>query len=292
MLRKIWEYAVVIGMALLMALNYEIFVFENAFAPAGLNGIATMIQYKLDFSVGYMNLLVNIPLCIMAYVLLNRDYAAKTLTFCLSLSAFMLAFRYGFPDVSAFVYHTDNGTSTVLAPVAAGVINGFIYGTVLKQNASTGGTDIAAAAVHKLSPGQNVVWVIFAINCAVAGVSFFVYDYKFEPVILCVLYSFLTGQISDRIVRGGKEKVKFEIVTKDAATLSAALIRGLGHGVTVVPAKGAFTGEGVSLLICVIDKHQVIALQRILKEYPDSFAYVSAVSETLGNFRHSSIFEK
>lgn len=50
-------------------------------------------------------------------------------------------------DLSAIAY--DSGSSAILGPVAAGVISGAIYGWVIRQNGSTGGTDIVAAWVRK-----------------------------------------------------------------------------------------------------------------------------------------------
>ncbi len=281
---QLLSYMTVIVMALLMALNYQLFIFENSFAPAGLNGIATMIQYKLHFSVGYMSLLINIPLCVVAFFLLGRDFAAKTLSFCLAFSLFILMFRYRLIDVDFMVYKTANGTSTILAPVAAGVVNGFIYGNVLKQNACTGGTDVIAEMVHHKTPEKKIVWIIFVINCAVAAASFFVYDYKFEPVILCIVYSFLTSQISDMIIRGGKAQVKFEIVTRDYEAISREIICKTHHTATVIPAKGMFSGKETDMLICVVNKHQVIKLQEIISKYPGSFAYISGVNEIFGNY--------
>ena len=61
--RQIISYINIILVAILLALNYHIFIVENHFAPAGLNGIATMVQYKTGFSISYMSLIINIPLC-------------------------------------------------------------------------------------------------------------------------------------------------------------------------------------------------------------------------------------
>ena len=47
-------YLVIALIAMVAALNYEIFVFPNKFAPSGLNGICTMIQHVLGISVGYL----------------------------------------------------------------------------------------------------------------------------------------------------------------------------------------------------------------------------------------------
>ncbi|MBQ2662107.1 MAG: YitT family protein [Clostridia bacterium] len=284
-MKSVRDYLIVTALAFLMAVNYEVFILQNAFAPAGINGIATMIQYKFNFSVGYMNLLINIPLCIWAFFWLNKDYAGKTIVFSLAFSAFLLVFKYRIIDISRFVYVTENGTSTLLAPLAASVVNGFIYGTIVRLNGSTGGTDVIAACVRKKNPRLSLMWIIFAMNCLVAAVSYFVYDYQLEPVILCIGYSFVTSKISDGIIKGVKQAVKFEIVTDNYEKLANEIMTKLHHGVTVMQATGMYTRSEHDVMICVVNKHQIIDLQKILLNYPGSFAYISDVRETMGNFK-------
>ena len=60
--KKALTYLFIVGLALLNSLSYSLFIFPNSFAPAGLNGICTMIQYIFGSNVGYMSLWVNIPL--------------------------------------------------------------------------------------------------------------------------------------------------------------------------------------------------------------------------------------
>lgn len=278
------DYFIMVAMALVMAVNYEIFIFPNTFAPAGVNGIATMIQYKLNFSIGYMNLLLNIPLCIIAFFILKSDYAGKSMAFCISFSLFALIFKYKIIDISPYIYKTPTGTSIVLAPLAAGVINGVIYGLTIKGNGSTGGTSIVGSLVHHNHPEKNINSIIFVLNASVAISSYFVYDYKMEPVICCLVYSFLTSQVSDKILRGGKSQVKFEIVTENYEAMAKDIIEQTHHTATVTPAKGMFSGRETDLMICVINKHQVVKLQKIIEKYPGSFAYISSVSEIFGNY--------
>ena len=54
--KKVWTYLVIAIVALVAAVNYELFVFSNQFAPSGLNGICTMIQHITGISVGYLSL--------------------------------------------------------------------------------------------------------------------------------------------------------------------------------------------------------------------------------------------
>ena len=275
-------YAAVAALACLMGVSYELFVFPNAFAPAGINGLATMLQYLLHINIGYLSLLINLPLILLVWKKVDPDFARKTLTFVLVFSGVTLAL--GQADLSDIAY--DSGSSAILGPVAAGVVSGAVYGWVIRRNGSTGGTDIVAAWVRKKHPEASLVWLIFSLNAAVAVLSFFVYGYQFEPVILCLIYCYLSSSISDTILKGGKAAMKFEVITRQPEALSRELMQQLRHGVTVLHAEGMYSETPRFLLICVVNRHQVVQFQEILSRFPDTFAYVSGVNETLGNFKH------
>lgn len=284
MLRHVKSYGLIIVFALLAAVNYEIFILNNAFAPAGINGIATMIQYKLGISVGYLNLLFNIPLCLIAIFFVEKEFIAKSLTYTLAFSGFLLLFKNGIVDLSRFVYVTETGTSTILAPIAAGVLNGLMFTSVVKTGGSMGGMDIVAACIRKVKPYLNMNTVIFSLNTTVALISYFVYDFNVEPVILCIMYCFASSQMSEKLMQGVKRAVKFEIVSNHYEEISKEIIEELHHSVTVMPATGMYTHKETKLMVCIVTKREVHDLQQILAKYPGTFAYTSNVTETMGNF--------
>lgn len=277
------SYLTVAALALLMAMSYECFVFPNSFAPAGINGLATIIQYLFHINIGCFSLLINVPLILLAWRKLDPDFARKSLLFVAVFSCITLTLSQS--DLGPLVYHTENGTSALLGPVAAGVVSGFVYGLVIRQNGSTGGTDIIAAWVRRKHPEASLVWLIFGLNASVAILSFFVYGCQFEPVILCLIYCYLSSHISDTILKGGKTALKFEVITCHAEPLANRLLQELHHGVTVLPARGMYSDTPRMLLVCVVNRHQIVRFQKILREFPDTFAYVSSVNETLGNFK-------
>ena len=76
----------------------------------------------LHVNIGYLSLLINLPLVLLAWKKVDRDFARKTLVFVLVFSAVTLVL--GQMDLSAIAY--DSGSSAILGPVAAGVISGAI----------------------------------------------------------------------------------------------------------------------------------------------------------------------
>lgn len=271
--------------AALMALNYYIFILPNQFAPAGLSGINTMAQYLFNFSVGYLSLIENIPLALICFFRVDKQFAVKTATNVIVFSVLLLLFQNKVINIERFIYHTNDGKSTLLAPVAAGTINGFITAISLKHGGSTGGMDYVAAMIHKQKPAYSMIHISFAINLIVATVSYFVYDFKIEPVILCIVYSYLTTRVGDYILKGGKEALKVEMITSHPEEITEHIVRELHHSSTILQAQGGYSHQSKTMLICVINKHQITKFTDIISQYPDTFACVSSVNETLGNFR-------
>lgn len=271
--------------AVITALVYALFVFPNEFAPAGVGGIVTMVQHLLrsDAAAGWLNFFVNIPILIIAWFILNREFVLKTASFTLVFSVMLIVF--GSMDLSRFAYHTETGTSNVLAPIAAGVINGFLYGNSVRCHGCTGGTDVIAACVQRKRPEFSMIWISFSLNAVIAAASYFVYDFKFEPVICCIVYSFVSSTMGERIWRGSRAALKFEIICDDTEAMAKDLMDQLHHGVTMVHGEGMYTHKERDLVICIVNKHQIADVERIVKSHKGSFAYVSNVTNTFGLFR-------
>lgn len=282
--KKVLTYLVIMLVAVISALNYELFIFPNRFAPAGLNGICTMIQYVFGINVGYMSLIINIPLALLVYFKVSKPLAVRSMVYVVVSSVALVLLDY--VDLSAFAYATENGTSAILGPLVGGVIFGTCYSWLLKASAYSGGTDFIAALIHKKRPDQSVIGLIFTLNAIVAIVSYFVYDYQMEPVILCILYSFTSSTVSERNTKSGRSAIRFEIVTDHPEELAEEIICKLHHSATLIPAKGMYLGRETNILICVVNKTQIAALSAVIRKYPNTFAVMSNVNEVMGNFKH------
>lgn len=289
--KSVVTYLSVAAIAVLLAFNYQLFIVENGFAPAGLNGIATMVQYKTGFSIGYMSLIINIPLCIMAYFLVDKRFAKRSLVFCVTYSfVFLYLQKLGFKEFQ----YVAGGHDTIFPVVLSGVISGFVYGVCFRTNSSTGGTDIVSKYISKKRPELNFFWVTFILNTIVAAISFFVYAkpsesgtmiYDYKPVCLCVMYCFISSFVGSYIIKGTKTACKFTIITTHPDEITNEITTTLHHSSTEISALGSFSHDKKAVLICVINRHQIIDLKNILKKYDNTFSFAETVNETHGNFK-------
>ena len=285
-LKKIWTYAAIALVALAGAVNYELFVFPNQFAPSGVNGICTMIQELTGINVGYMSLLINLPLAFWVYKEVSKPLAIRSMIYVVVFSVGLVLLDY--VDLSAFAYVTENGTSKIMGPLVGGIIMGYCYSVLAKASAYSGGTDFISAVIHHRHPEKGFFGMTFVINTMIAVMSYFVYGYQMEPVILCILYSFTSTTVGDRLMKSGRTAVRFEIMTPDPQELSREIIRRFGHSATLVPAKGMYSGRDTNLLICVVNRTQAPAMAALIRESTRSFAVMSQVGEVMGNFKHIS----
>ena len=183
---------------------------------------------------------------------------------------------------------TENGTSKILGPMVAGVIQGYVYSILMKASAYTGGTDFISAIVHKRNPNKSVLGFTFTMNIFVALSSYFVYGYQMEPVILCILYSFMTSTVGERLQKSGREAICFEIITDFPLEITGDIIAKTGHSTTLIPARGMYSDKETNMLICVVNKTQAAAVIDICRSYPNTFTIMDPVGQVVGNFKNMS----
>ena len=282
---------VIFALGVAFALSYVLFVTPNDFAPSGINGIAVMVQDLVGFSVGYLSLLINVPLSILAFFFINKEFAIKTFLFCIAYSLGYLLFDN--IDLEAFKYYSE-GVDTIYPVILAGMACGVCYGVLYKVNSSTGGTDIIAKFVGTIRPEFNFFWINFTLNACVAVASYFVYTetgdngqivYNFKPVCLCLLYTFVASFVGNRILTGSQQALKYTIITTHAEEIANDISNELKHTSTRIIGYGSYTKEEKGVLIAVVNKSQRVDIEKILARYDNTFSVAETANKVMGNFR-------
>lgn len=269
---------------ILRAFGVHFFILPHDFAVGGVTGIATMLENSTGLSSGIYMFAINMPLLIAAFFLISKRFAVTSaLGIVLQSGLLILLKAIDFPQ------YDEETANAVLAAVAGGVLGGAGGGLMLKIGGSCGGTDVIATFIYKRFSATNVSWFIFILDSTVVLVSFFFYGNTLTPVLLALVEMFASARASETILYGLNAALKFEIITSSPKELSEELMKKLHRGVTAIEAKGMYTGTGKTMLVCVVRRSQVSTFQKILKKYPDTFAYISPTSEVIGNGFKSKI---
>jgi uncharacterized membrane-anchored protein YitT (DUF2179 family) len=91
--------------------------------------------------------------------------------------------------------------------------------------------------------------------------------------------------VGNQIIKGSKTAYKFTVITTHPIELCREITSVLRHGVTKLDAHGAYTNEPRSVLLCVVNKHQLPDFQQIIDKYDNTFSFCEMVNETYGNFK-------
>lgn len=286
MKRKVLTYLYITFSGFLSAVGYALFVIPNRFASAGIGGICSMIQYALGINVGYMTLLLNIPLAIAVYFLVSKPLSIRAFVYTIAFSGFMVLFEQPAiaPLLEPLIYQTES-TSKIMGPILGGVVIGYSNAQMLSIGSSQGGMYYVSTLIKKYHPQFNFFWVSIALNIVVAAASYFVLDAGIEPVLMCVLYVVTVNFVNSALTRKAHRAVRVEIVTDEPEAISKEIIEKLHHSATLLPGKGIYKGNETSVLVCIINTTQTAALNKILSRYPHAFAAMSYVDEVIGNFK-------
>ncbi len=285
----------VLSSGIVRAVGIYIFVSPNHFAPGGINGIAVLLEYAVKWNSGYFLIMLNVPLFFLAFFCLGkRDAVLSTASMALT-SVLLIVFDYipGFRENFTF-----DGLATaepvaygIFGAVAGGIFLGVALAIMLRTCGTAGGTAVLASVVNKKWRFLSVSWMTSAFDAVVVFASFFVYydgasgfAVNLVPVLSALVSLFVTSKTSDLILHGFKTAYKFEIVTTHPEELSAEIMARTHHGVTLMHATGMYTHADKSMLVCIIRKRQIAELQRIIRKYPDTFAFFSPTSEVYGKF--------
>ena len=136
------EFILITIGSLLYAVSTNLFIFPSGVIIGGTSGISVILTYVLDFSPGTI---INIALILLAFLLLGKDMAIKTLVGSVLTTIFIGGLEKPLALPSPLI-----GNKLISALVGAGII-AIASGIMFYVDSSSGGTDIIALIVKKYS---------------------------------------------------------------------------------------------------------------------------------------------
>ena len=243
----------------------------------GFSGIAIIIKSLTEHIIPggvplwLTNLLLNIPVFIVAYIKMGKRFIGRTLFGTVMLSVWL----YILP-----VIDLAQGDMLLVA-LFGGVFSGAGMGMVLRANATTGGTDMVAALIQLKIRHYNVAQIMQILDGAIVILGFFVFGLR--PSLYAIVAIFVTTKVSDAILEGFKYSKAAYIITDKYEKVAKVLMEELDRGATGLKATGMYTGKDRCVLYCVVSKKQIVTLKEIVVNIdPKAFVIVSDVREVLG----------
>lgn len=259
--------------SLAVAVGLAMFTVPNNIAPGGVSGISTALSYLTGLPVGALSLCLNIPIMIVAWRKLGFLPLVKTIIATVVLSVGVDIFIPLLPD------YTNN---PLLAALMGGVLMGGGMGVLLVRGISTGGTDLAGLIIYKKISALSMGQLLIVIDTVV--IVFAVIVFQDIEVALYSLVTIVTSSKCIDIIQQGVDYAKvIYIITDREDTHIKMLAEQMGRGVTVIPAKGGFTGNDKSMLMLIARRNEVSLVLSAIKAVDDgAFIILSDATEVHG----------
>lgn len=259
-----------------VALNFFL-IGANVYA-SGFTGIAQLTASVFsDFfgiqgiSTGIILFILNIPVAVLGWKKVGKGFTIYS-----GLSVVFTTIILEFLPILTL------SSDIMLNAVFGGVIGGAGVGITLKYGASTGGSDVIAMVLSRLKD-KPIGGYMILIN---AGIIFLA-GLLYEPEN--ALYTLLALYVTTRVIDGlhtRHEKVTAMIVTRKADDLQRAIHDAMVRGITIIPARGAFTREDRDMMVLVVTRYELYDLERIINEVdPAAFTNIIQTTGVMGSFR-------
>lgn len=172
--REILSYIFIIFGSLLYALSTVLFIFPKSLLLGGTSGISVILNSFVDFSPGIILTIINTLLLVLAFVILGREIAVKTLVGSVATTISVAIVE------KLIVLEKPLINNPYISAVIGAAIIAIASGIMFYCNSSSGGTDIVALIVRKYSSidiGKSLLItdvLIVIIGGLLSGITVFI----------------------------------------------------------------------------------------------------------------------
>lgn len=275
LLSEVTEY-LIIGLSMIAGgFGWSAFLLPHHITIGGLGGFASVLYWGTGIPIVYTYVAVNALLMILALRTLGWRFCVRTIYAVIIFSAAVAIFQ------PIFEQHILFSEQPFLACIVGGAFLGVTMGFALQYNASTGGSDVIAAIVHKyrdISLGR----VILICDVCVITSSYIVL-HSWESIIYGYIALVVISYSVDRVINGMRQSVQFLIVSDHWEEMGHSINMDAKCGCTVIDAHGFYTGKKKGMLFIIAHRQQSHKIMQIIHETdPDAFVSQSPVSGVYG----------
>lgn len=257
--------------AILAAFGIQGFIVYSGLSGGGVGGIALLLFYTLNLPIGVVTFLLNVPLLVLGWREVDKNFVFKTIW---GLAVFSI-----FLDLFSGVQPLDFN-DIFLGALYGGVISGVSSALVFHFGGSLGGTDIISKIIQQ-KYGVPMGTSALAINGVIILLSWAVLGPKAALYTLVML--FVYGRVLD-LIQSGVPAKSITIISDHSEALVDRIMVDLGRGATFLHGRGAYSCEPKDIIICVVSLTEIGRLKRAVREVdPQAFIIIQNAGEVFGS---------
>lgn len=274
MIKKIYPIFTILLGAAIYAFGLTYFVVPHHLFEGGATGITLITFYLFKIPVSLMNLLINIPLFILAWKIFGAKSLYSSLLGTLALSAWLAFFEH-------IPLHIDLQGDLLITALIAGILLGIGLGIIFNAGGTTGGTDILARILNKYTH-ISIGKLLFILDFCILMLILLIFK-DLRLVSYTLLFDFIVSRVIDLIGEGGYAGKGFMIITKRPDRLAKAINDDLGRGVTFISGQGYYSKENLKIIYCIVGRNEIVKTKEMIHRIdPQAFITITEAHEILG----------
>ena len=267
------EFIVITFATLIVSAAVFFFLIPSQVSVGSISGLAMILGNIIPLHISIITFILNGLLLIIGFLLIGKEFGAKTVYTSLLLPLFLRIFEIWFPDFSSI-----NG-DPFLDMVCYIFVVSIGLAILFRENASSGGLDIVAKLLNKyFRMDMGKAMALPGMCVALSSILF--YDKKL--VVLSLLGTYLNGLVLDHFIFGLNLKRRVCIISEKEAEIRSFILNRLHSGATIYEGRGAYDGQPKTEIITIVDKNEyALLMSYLLKTDPSAFVTVYTVSEVI-----------
>ena len=272
---KVIQIILLILGTLILAIAINLLFLPNNLSTGGASGIALIIYHLYKVPVGFIVILINIPLFIIALKDLGWKFCSKAILGTVILSVF-IELTSGVGNVIKIEQ------DLFLGCIFGGLLNGIGLSLVFKADGSTGGSDLLAQIIYKKRPVSSIGQILLVIDSVVIITNAIVFN-SISVALYSVIALYISKKTTDIIFEGIEYTKAVNIISKEGEKIAKEIIDRTDRGVTTSKCIGVYTNEEYTHVISVVTIPQLPLVKKIVKSIDKgAFIYICETREVLG----------
>ena len=269
------EYLLLTLGTLLMVVGIYFFKFPNHFSTGGVSGMSVILgHYFPSMTPGDFVMIINMLLLLVGFGVFGRSFGVKTAYASILMSVATWVLERVVPMAGPM---TSQPFMELIFAVGFPAVGSAI---LFNLDASSGGTDIVAMVLRKytsLDIGKALMCsdlVITLMACVAFGM---------ETGLYSVLGLIIKSLLVDMVLENINTHKYFHIITTHPREIETFITETMHRGATELHGEGAYTHEGRTVLLTVVNRREAIMLRREVRRIdPQAFVLIMNTGEIVG----------